>query len=86
MQNKRWEQTMIVTGLLFLFGHSLSLYVFFLQAFFNNNKTLLHINLYGEAWIEFIVIPVTMCFGIWSIIQVARIMKREKHDRICESN
>ena len=73
--NKR--NLMIIIGLAFLLSPAVILYAIFIESFFNDFKAVLEINVYGEAYVEFVFMPITILVGIWAVLQVIKKLKQE---------
>jgi len=62
--------------LIFGYGISLSMFVLlylqFIVAFFNDYKVLVVINKFGEAYLEFILIPVFLVFSLIGFIMIIK--------------
>jgi len=73
-----------LAGVMFLFGFSLLFYWAFLAAFIKGGKTTVLINEYGEALPEFFMIPVCLCFGLYSIWYLYKDLKPVKEVQKCD--
>ena len=67
-----WKRLLIGFGVGGLISNNIVLYIMFLNAYFHDYKTLVLINVYDEAHLEFVMIPV--CLGI-SIVTVCMLLK-----------
>jgi len=66
-------------GLTCLISNSIVLYVSFLWAYFSNDYVFsVRINDFGEAHIEFFLLPLTILLGLYSIIVLFKNMPRKK--------
>lgn len=61
------KKILSLIGIIVLLANSVTLYITFLFAYFNNGKIMVHINNYGEANLELILIPVTIILGIYAL-------------------
>ena len=59
-------------GLLLCFGHGIIMYLTFLKAYTHNYQTQVMINMYNEADIEFIVIPITLILGLYGVYRYSK--------------
>ena len=66
MQKNRIKSSIIICGMATLIGNSIVLYITWLHAFINGEKTLITINSYGEQSFEFFLLPITIFIGLWS--------------------
>lgn len=58
-------------GIFFLLGHSFVMYVCFLTAFFSQSfSARILINEFNEAYVEFIIFPITIGIGIYAIYNI----------------
>jgi hypothetical protein len=55
-----------------LFAHSFILFYTFMLAFLNNGIITINIKASGEMYFELFFIPITLVWGIWSIIILIR--------------
>ena len=66
-------------GISSLVANSVILYITFLFAYFSNNYVFsININNYGEAYIELIIIPVSLLLGIYAVVNLFKQIKPEK--------
>jgi len=61
------KQFIILVGLGILLSNTIVMYLTFLGAFFNGNEILVTINNYGEMWIEFFFLPLSIALGVYVI-------------------
>lgn len=67
----------IFSGYLFALGEFMLLYCTFLAAYFNPGKmTLVTVNSFGEADVEFVLIPVTIVFSFIGLYLLVRDIRR----------
>ena len=77
------KKLLTVIGLGCLLSHSIILYIIFLEAYFMNDfKAVLEINRFGEANIEFVIMPVTVILGFYTVRQVMNAYKRDKKGKL----
>ena len=69
---QRIRKILQLLGIGTLFAHSITLYSTFLMAYFHNYRVSVTINTFGEANLEFIIIPITIAFGLWALIGIFR--------------
>ena len=75
-RNKELKNLLTVIGLACLISDSLVLYIVFLWAYLVNDYTFVAtINNFGEAHVEFILIPTTIILGLYSIYNLSKNMK-----------
>ena len=68
-------------GITCLFANSLVLYISFLWAYFSNDYVFsARINDFGEAHLEFILLPITIILGLYAIISLAKLLPRSLED------
>jgi len=61
-----------------LIANSIVLYITFLFAYFSNNYVFsININSYGEAYLEFIVLPISLVVGLYSVVNLFKQIKPE---------
>lgn len=72
------QRILIITGLAVLLFHSFVLYAIFLEAFANNFIAVFEINVYGEAYPEFIYMPVSLVLGAYAVLKTVKILRRER--------
>jgi len=68
----------LAIGSAFLISNSIILFFTFISAYLNNYVITININKFGEAHIEFIFIPFSICIGIYSLYILFRNLKVEK--------
>lgn len=66
------REILAFAGLLFMFSYGCVLYAAFLYAWVQGGICKVSIDSIGEAWIEFIVFPITMVVGLFSILHYWR--------------
>jgi len=64
----KFKKYLLVIGLLLGVGNTILIYITFLNAYFNNMKTIVLINEFGEAHLEFVLIPILLALNIISTI------------------
>lgn len=65
--------TLILCGIGFLISNNVVMYLTFLSAYFSPTKTtVVHVNMFNEALVEFFVVPFSIGFGIVCIVQYFR--------------
>ena len=69
---QRIKKILQMLGVGVLFAYSITLYSTFLMAYFHNYRILVAVNKFGEANIEFIIIPITLIWGLWALIGIFR--------------
>jgi len=57
-------------GVSCLLAYSMLMYATFLKAFFSGGEVLIMINYYGEMWVEMIITPIALAFGIYATYNV----------------
>ena len=61
-----------------MIANSIVLYITFLFAYFSNNYVFsININSYGEAYLEFIVLPISLVVGLYSVVNLFKQIKPE---------
>ena len=68
----RYRQILMVFGIFSMLGNSILLYYTFLRAYFHNGVTIICIDKYNEAHIEFILLPMCLVVSICATIVVVR--------------
>ena len=61
------KKILSLIGITVLLANSITLYITFLFAYFNNGKIIVYVNNMGEANFEFILIPVTIILGLYAL-------------------
>jgi len=60
-----------IFGIAFLIGYGILMYVTFLIAFFTDYE-IIFINIMGEAYLEIVLIPITLALGIYGIFHLKK--------------
>jgi len=77
------KKLITIIGLGCLLSHTLILYIIFLEAYFMNDfKAVLEINRFGEANIEFIIMPITVILGFYTVRQVMNAYRRDRKGKL----
>lgn len=72
----RKQALIIGVGIGSLLANSIVLYITFLFAYFSNDYVFsININKYGEAYLEFIIIPTFLVFGIYAVVTLFKQIK-----------
>jgi len=72
----RRQILLIAFGIASLIANSIVLYITFLLAYFSNGYVFsVNINTYGEAHLEFIIIPLSLVIGIYSVFSLFKQIK-----------
>jgi len=61
------KQFIVLIGILILLTNTITMYLTFLAAFLNSNSILITINTFGEAWLEFFLLPITIILGLYVV-------------------
>jgi hypothetical protein len=69
---KNIKRLLQILGVGCLLSHSVVLYIMFLKAWFNDYRTLINVNVIGEAGVEFVVIPFTIMLGVYGLYGLVR--------------
>jgi len=72
------QHALIILGLSFLVSHAIILYAIFLEAYFNDFIAVLEINVFGEAYLEFIFMPCSLVLGFYAVYEVVKKLRKEK--------
>ena len=67
-----YKSAFIFSGIAFLVWYSIVLYITFLIAYLNNNHVNVYINWFGEANFEFILLPVSLIWGVYSLYYILK--------------
>jgi len=70
----------IIIGLALLLANSFVLYAIFLEAYFNNFIAVFEINVLGEAYIEFVFMPINILLGLYTVWLVVKDLRNRKHE------
>ena len=79
-RNKELKNLLTIIGLVCLISNSFVLYIVFLWAYFVNDYTFVAtINNFGEAHFEFILIPITILLGLYSIFHLTKNISKKPY-------
>lgn len=70
----------ILIGFILLFGNQFVVVYTYLMAFTNNGQTLVHINLFGEQYLDALVLVITMAVSC-----IALVLLYQQHDRLLQN-
>jgi len=74
----RYKPITIIIGLAILISHAFILYAIFLEAYFNDFVAVFEINVFGEALLEFILMPITLILGFYAVYQVTGMLRMQR--------
>ena len=69
----------ILIGFILLFGNQFVVVYTYLMALSNNGQTLVHINLFGEQYLDALVILITLIISC-----IALVLLYQQHDRVLQ--
>lgn len=81
MKYTKIQTYLIIIGLAFLISNSIVLYLIFLEAYFNDFIAVFEINRLGEAYPEFVLMPITLILGFYA----SHLIVKDLRDRRYES-
>ncbi len=75
---KQLNNFIIAIGITCLISNSLVLFYTFFIAYLNDFQVLININQFGEAHLEFFLIPISIILGIYSIVSLYKLNLKYK--------
>ena len=77
--NELTRNRIILIGFILLFGNQFVVVYTYLMAFANNGQTLVHINLFGEQYLDALVLVITLVVSC-----IALVLLYQQHDRVLQ--